>query len=54
MIDDVAYEWREGDFLAIPPRASHAHANPGREPAVLFSLQDRPLLEAVGLYREEA
>jgi gentisate 1,2-dioxygenase len=51
-IDDVTYEWREGDFFAIPPLARHAHANEGADPAILFSVQDTPLLTAVGLYRE--
>jgi gentisate 1,2-dioxygenase len=53
-IDGVRYEWGEGDFVAIPPRALHAHANPGATPAILYSVQDVPLLRALGLYRMEA
>jgi gentisate 1,2-dioxygenase len=53
VIDGVTYAWREGDFFAIPPLARHAHANEGAAPAILFSVQDTPLLTAVGLYREE-
>lgn len=48
------FEWGEGDFFAVPPRAVHQHANPGGEPAVLFSFQDVPLLKTLGLYRTEA
>jgi gentisate 1,2-dioxygenase len=34
--------------------ALHEHANlSDRDPAILFSIQDRPVLEALGLYREE-
>ena len=53
VIDGVRHEWREGDFFAIPPLARHEHANEETEPAILFSLQDVPLLTALGLYREE-
>jgi len=38
----------------VPPRAAHEHANPGTQPAILFSFQDVPLLEALGFYRMEA
>lgn len=54
VIDGVAYDWSEGDFFAVPPRAVHEHANAGREPAILFSFQDVPLLEALGHYRMDA
>jgi gentisate 1,2-dioxygenase len=33
----------------------HEHVNVSpRDAAILFSIQDRPVLEALGLYREEA
>jgi len=53
VIDGVRYEWKEGDFFVVPPSARHEHANEGSDPALLFSLQDVPLLSALGLYREE-
>ncbi len=52
-IDGVQYQWHQRDFFAVPPWAQHEHANDGAEPAILFSMQDVPLLTAVGLYREE-
>jgi gentisate 1,2-dioxygenase len=52
-IDGVRHEWGEGDFFAIPPRALHAHANPSATPAILYSVQDVPLLRALGFYRVE-
>jgi gentisate 1,2-dioxygenase len=52
-IDGHSFEWEPGDFFVVPPRARHAHANPGAEPAVLFTAQDVPLLKALGLYRME-
>ena len=39
----------------LPSWALHEHANvSSRDAAVLFSIQDRPVLDALGLYREEA
>ena len=54
IVDGVAFDWVEGDFFAIPPRAVHEHANPGAKPAILFSFQDVPLLQALGHYRMDA
>jgi gentisate 1,2-dioxygenase len=55
IIDGRRFAWSKGDIIALPPWALHEHANASpRDPAVLFSIQDRPVLEALGLYREEA
>ena len=54
VIDGAPFDWTEGDFFAVPPRAVHEHANPGREPAILFSFQDVPMLQALGHYRMDA
>jgi len=53
-IAGARYEWAEGDFFAVPPRAVHGHGNDGAAPAILYSLQDVPLLRALGFYRMEA
>ncbi len=50
-VDEQTFEWGPGDFFVVAPRARHAHANTGTEPAVLFSAQDVPLLKLLGLYR---
>ena len=39
VMDGTRYAWGERDFFAIPPLVQHEHANDGREPAILFSLQ---------------
>jgi len=31
----------------------HAHKNLSKDPAILFSLNDRPAIEALGFFREE-
>jgi gentisate 1,2-dioxygenase len=51
-IGDDAYDWHTGDFFVVPPNAPHSHRHRGTDPAILFSMQDRPLLEALGLYAE--
>jgi gentisate 1,2-dioxygenase len=54
MIDGKAFDWEKGDIIALPSWALHAHENRGAEEAILFSISDRPVIEALGFYREEA
>ena len=53
-INGTSYQWSKGDVLVIAPSAVHKHSNASREPAVLFVVQDSPMLKALGFYREEA
>jgi gentisate 1,2-dioxygenase len=54
IVDGCRFEWARGDIIALPSWALHEHANlSSRDPAVLFSIQDRPVVEALGLYKEE-
>jgi 1-hydroxy-2-naphthoate dioxygenase len=46
-------EWSKGDSFVIPTWLWHAHENPGKEEAVLFSLSDQPVLEVLEWYKEE-
>ncbi len=46
-------EWEKGDSFVIPLWQSHRHENRSGEEAILVSLNDRPIMEALGLYREE-
>jgi gentisate 1,2-dioxygenase len=48
------FDWRQGDFFAIPPWTWHEHVNEASGEAILFSIQDTPVFETLGLYREEA
>jgi gentisate 1,2-dioxygenase len=52
-IDGVVHQWGEGDFFAVPPRALHLHGSDDAAPAILYSVQDVPLLRALGFYRTE-
>jgi gentisate 1,2-dioxygenase/1-hydroxy-2-naphthoate dioxygenase len=46
--------WEAGDFFVIPNWSWHKHKNNSANiPAVLFSMTDRPLHEAIGVYREQ-
>jgi len=55
IIDGQRFTWGEKDIIALPPWALHEHANTSaKDDAVLFSIQDTPVLQALGLYHEEA
>ncbi len=47
-------EWEKGDSFVIPLWQWHRHENPFEEEAVLFSINDRPIMESLQLYREES
>lgn len=52
-INGTRYEWGAGDFLAVPPWATHHHENPGGADAHLFRVDDTAVLSKLGLYRDE-
>ncbi len=54
VIGDTRFEWAKGDSFTVPLWRAHHHDNNSREEAILFSTNDRPLMEALGFYREEA
>jgi gentisate 1,2-dioxygenase len=53
-VGSTRFDWGSGDFVVVPPRAPHSHANASSaDPAILFSVQDVPLLTYLNLYRSE-
>jgi gentisate 1,2-dioxygenase len=54
VIGDNRYEWEEGDSFVVPLWKYHHHENTSKEPAVFFVMSDKPLMDAIGHYREEA
>jgi gentisate 1,2-dioxygenase len=53
-VEGEKLEWDAGDFLVVPNWSWHRFKNSSASvPAVLFSTTDRPLQEAIGVYREE-
>jgi gentisate 1,2-dioxygenase len=53
-IDDKRYEWEKGDSFVIPHWRFHHHENTSKDAAVLFVMSDKPVMEALGHYREDA
>ena len=54
VINGTRFDWERGDFFVVPPWAWHEHVNESKQEAILFSIQDTPVMEALGLYREQA
>ena len=55
VIEGQRFEWEQGDVFAIPTWACHEHANHSQtDVAALFAFTDAPVIQALGLYREEA
>jgi gentisate 1,2-dioxygenase len=52
-IEGKTFDWEKGDIIALPSWAQHDYAATGGEDAILFSISDRPVLDALGFYREE-
>ncbi len=53
MIGDTQFEWQMGDTFTVPLWRWHQHSNDGSEGAILFAMNDRPVMEALGFYREQ-
>ena len=54
IVNGNAIEWRQHDCFMLPPWQWHAHRNASKkDQAILFTVGDRPTLEALGLYYEE-
>lgn len=53
VVDDKRLDWSQGDTIVLPSWAWHRWENPASAEAVLFSINDRPIVEPLGLYREQ-
>ncbi len=53
VINGIRFDYERGDFFVVPPWAWHEHANESKDDVILFSVQDTPVTQALGLYREE-
>jgi gentisate 1,2-dioxygenase len=52
-VGESCLEWQKGDSFVIPLWQWHSHENPFDDEAILFSINDRPVMETLQLYREE-
>lgn len=50
VVDGTRVDWEEGDIIALPPWSLHEHHAPTSD-AILFSITDAPVINAVGLER---
>lgn len=54
VVDGKELNWGPRDVIAVPNASTRQHFNrSANKRAVLFSVSDAPLLEAIGLYRED-
>jgi len=53
VIDGERFDWRRGDVFVVPSWTWHEHASGDGSEAILFSVHDTPVLQALGLYREQ-
>lgn len=54
IVGDQTLEWEKHDSFVVPNWAWHEHINRSKtSEAILFSVNDIPVLRALGLYREE-
>ena len=54
-INGKRYDWKERDIFCVPSWAVHEHVNLSEtEDACLFSFNDLPVIESLGLYQERA
>jgi len=55
VINGERFDWQERDIFCVPSWAWHEHVNASAtEDACLFCFSDLPVMEKLGLYREEA
>jgi len=49
VIDGQKFVWEKGDFFILPPFSYHEHVNTGKEETLLFSYNDKPVMEKLEL-----
>jgi len=49
---DTVIEWNERDTFVVPNWIRHRHVNESSTDAILFSVSDKPILAALGMYRD--
>jgi gentisate 1,2-dioxygenase len=55
VVNGERFDWQAGDLFAVPTWAWHEHANASSsDEAVLFSINDLPVMEALALFREQS
>jgi gentisate 1,2-dioxygenase len=54
VVNGQRFDWQAGDLFAVPTWAWHEHVNASAtDEAILFSINDLPVMEALALFREQ-
>ena len=53
IIDGQRFDWKRGDLFSVPSWSWHEHGNESEQEAILFSIQDNPVMKSLSLFREE-
>ena len=53
IINGTRFDWTRGDLFVVPSWAWHEFGNESGQEAILFSIQDNPVMKALALFREE-
>lgn len=53
IVEGREIQWKQGDFFTIPPWSWHEHINASGDPAFVFSANDLPIMDALGLSAED-
>lgn len=53
VVGKTRYEWQEGDTFTVPYWEWHHHGNDPHNEALLFVMNDKPVMDAFAFYREE-
>ena len=54
IIDGQRFDWSPGDLFVVPSWSWHEFGNDSSQEAILFSIQDNPVIKSLALFREEA
>jgi gentisate 1,2-dioxygenase len=54
IIDGKRFDWERGDLFVVPSWSWHEFGNDTSQEAILFSIQDNPVIKSLALFREEA
>ncbi len=54
IIDSQRFDWSPGDLFVVPSWSWHEFGNDSSQEAILFSIQDNPVIKSLALFREEA
>ena len=52
VIDGKTFEWKRSDTFCVPSWCKYQHFADDRETVYLYRFDDKPMIEALGFYRQ--